>query len=65
MTQPSAYAHTPNASGDWHGLAHHLQKVAARSRTLAEKLATPQMGYYAGLWHDLGKYNFANGAIED
>ncbi|WP_448515052.1 CRISPR-associated endonuclease Cas3'', partial [Parathermosynechococcus lividus] len=57
MTQPSAYAHTPNASGDWHGLAHHLQKVAARSRTLAEKLATPQMGYYTGLWHDLGKYN--------
>ncbi|WP_448534628.1 CRISPR-associated helicase Cas3' [Parathermosynechococcus lividus] len=31
--------------------------MAARSRTLAEKLATPQMGYYAGLWHDLGKYN--------
>ncbi len=48
----TAYAHTPNDQGSWHGLAHHLQKVAGRSRTLAEKLGLPEMGYYAGLWHD-------------
>ena len=52
-----ANAHTPNAAGAWHGLKEHLGKVADRAKALAAKFNASELGYYAGLWHDLGKYN--------
>lgn len=55
--QADYYAHTPNQNGQWHSLSAHLSKVAGRASKLAAKLGTPQLGYYSGLWHDLGKYN--------
>ena len=50
-------AHTPNPSGDWHELNAHLAKVARKSQELASKFNADILVYYAGLWHDLGKYN--------
>jgi CRISPR-associated endonuclease/helicase Cas3 len=56
--KPKFAAHTPSqSSGKWHELKHHLHKVAIRAKDLAEKFEAGELGYYAGLWHDLGKYN--------
>jgi len=56
--KPAFAAHTPaQDSGRWHELAEHLQDVAELSSALAAKLNFSDLGYYAGLWHDLGKYN--------
>lgn len=54
------FAHTPsNDRSDqaWHSLQEHLQAVADDVETKANKLNAGRLGYYAGLWHDLGKYN--------
>ena len=52
------FAHTPpKGSAQWHGLKEHLTKVANLTETSANKLYAGKLGYYAGLWHDLGKYN--------
>jgi CRISPR-associated endonuclease/helicase Cas3 len=51
-------AHTPaNGSDTWHGLKEHLNDVAQKARWYSEKFGCGDLGYYAGLWHDLGKYN--------
>jgi len=51
-------AHTPpKNSNKWHELKYHLRKVADKAREFAEKFGAAELGYYAGLWHDLGKYN--------
>jgi CRISPR-associated endonuclease/helicase Cas3 len=51
-------AHTPPANTDtWHELKDHLGKVATLAEQFAAKLQAGKLGYYAGLWHDLGKYN--------
>jgi CRISPR-associated endonuclease/helicase Cas3 len=56
--KPKFAAHTPSqSSGKWHELKHHLHKVAIRAKELAEKFGAGELGYYSGLWHDLGKYN--------
>ena len=48
-------AHTPQKGSDqWHGLKEHLTKVADLTETSANKLYAGKLGYYAGLWHDLG-----------
>jgi CRISPR-associated endonuclease/helicase Cas3 len=58
MKQPKQpVAHTPNAKGYWHNLQEHLQDVANLAKTYAAKFGASDLGYYAGLWHDLGKYN--------
>jgi CRISPR-associated endonuclease/helicase Cas3 len=59
MTKPEFAAHTPSEANPqvWHGLKEHLEKVAAQCRDSAKKLGVGELGYYAGLWHDLGKYN--------
>jgi CRISPR-associated endonuclease/helicase Cas3 len=57
MAKPRFSAHTPNDSQQWHPLNAHLKKVAIRARLLAAKFHAGEIGYYAGLWHDLGKYN--------
>lgn len=52
-------AHTPpqDRPDAWHSLSAHLNKVANLARHLASKFGAGDLGYYAGLWHDLGKYN--------
>jgi hypothetical protein len=45
----SFFAHSANASGDWHDLPTHLRDVAEKGRTFATKF-----GNRAGLWYDLG-----------
>lgn len=58
ITKPEFVAHTPSSpSGGWHGLKDHLEAVAVDAETKAGKLNAGRLGYYAGLWHDLGKYN--------
>ena len=54
----SPAAHTPaNGSDKWHGLNEHLSKVASKAKDYATKFQAGELGHYAGLWHDLGKYN--------
>ena len=57
--KPSFAAHTPSTHrpGQWHDLKEHLTDVATVTQRLARKLSAGELGYYAGLWHDLGKYN--------
>jgi CRISPR-associated endonuclease/helicase Cas3 len=56
--KPQFAAHTPpENSGQWHPLQFHLDKVARRAESLGSKFGAGLLGYYAGLWHDLGKYN--------
>jgi len=52
-------AHTPSEDqpDQWHPLKQHLCKVAIKSKQFAEKFGAGEIGYYGGLWHDLGKYN--------
>ena len=59
MIKPEFSAHTPSKEHPdiWHDLKKHLEKVAFKCRGSAEKLGASELGYYAGLWHDLGKYN--------
>jgi CRISPR-associated endonuclease/helicase Cas3 len=52
------YAHTPpKDSDDFHPLQAHLSKVAKKAQEFADKFQAGKIAYYAGLWHDLGKYN--------
>ena len=51
-------AHTPAKGSDkWHGLKEHLNEVAEKAKEYAKKFGAEKFGYYAGLWHDLGKYS--------
>ncbi len=50
-------SHTPNSKGLWHGLQDHLESVAQATKSYAEIFGGSQIAFYAGLWHDLGKYN--------
>jgi CRISPR-associated endonuclease/helicase Cas3 len=51
------YAHTPNSAGQWHGLQAHLQATAELARAFAERFGAGELAYYAGLWHDMGKFH--------
>jgi CRISPR-associated endonuclease/helicase Cas3 len=51
------YAHTPNSAGQWHGLQAHLQATAAMARAFADRFCAGELAYYAGLWHDMGKFH--------
>ncbi len=58
LMKPPFAAHTPSKDSDtWHELKFHLNKVAALTKRFAEKFGAGELGHYAGLWHDLGKYN--------
>jgi CRISPR-associated endonuclease/helicase Cas3 len=51
-------AHTPpKGENKWHELKEHLGDVANLAEEFAAKFKAGKLGYYAGLWHDLGKYN--------
>ena len=51
------YAHTPGEGSEWHDLALHLRETATRARDNAAKFGAGEVGYLAGLWHDVGKFN--------
>ncbi len=51
------HAHTPNSAGNWHDLKAHLLKTAQIAREFADRFGAGELAYYAGLWHDLGKFH--------
>ena len=51
------HAHSANDNGEWHGLVEHLEKVAEIAGGFCEPFGSHDAGYYAGLWHDIGKFN--------
>jgi CRISPR-associated endonuclease/helicase Cas3 len=58
--KPQFAAHTPASMSDedeWHLLKEHLQDVSELAKKFAIRLGAGELGHYAGLWHDLGKYN--------
>jgi CRISPR-associated endonuclease/helicase Cas3 len=52
-----AYAHSPNSNGVPHDLIEHLKSVAEHASRFAEKFGAADMAYWAGLWHDIGKFH--------
>lgn len=57
MNPPFAAHSPPDGSDQWHSLKQHLNKVARLAKSFATKFSAGEISYYAGLWHDLGKYN--------
>lgn len=57
MTETS-YAHSKKGvpRSEWHTLRAHLEAVARLASAFASKWDAGDWGYYAGLWHDLGKF---------
>lgn len=51
------WAHSRNTAGRRHELVDHLQSVARRAALFADKWNAGEIAYWAGLWHDLGKFN--------
>lgn len=51
------FAHSENGVGVKHELVQHLKEVAQLAGEFAAKFGAPDCGYYAGLWHDLGKFH--------
>ena len=55
------YAHSENADGEFHSLAEHLESVASLARKFCESYCgggdSADIAFYAGLWHDVGKFN--------
>lgn len=51
------YAHTPPGPGrPWHELVPHLRNVSQMARDFARPFGGEHTAYWAGLWHDLGKF---------
>src|SRR5690606_34612377 len=48
-------AHSRNDAGVAHTLDDHLRGTAELARRFAEPLGIPDLAYWVGLWHDLGK----------
>jgi CRISPR-associated endonuclease/helicase Cas3 len=56
--RPGFCAHTPTeGSSLWHLLKDHLNEVARLAQAFGEEMGVGPLAKYAGLWHDLGKYN--------
>ncbi len=51
------FAHSENRAGIKHDLVDHLESVAGLAGVFAEKFGARDFGYWAGLWHDLGKFH--------
>ena len=51
------YAHSENRQGIRHDLVNHLRSVAELASQFARKFDAADFGYWAGLWHDLGKFH--------
>ncbi len=54
-----ANAHTPNEEGRWQPLLEHLDNVARLTSEFGAAFGAEDMGFWIGLWHDLGKYSQA------
>jgi len=52
------YAHSlpGRPKEEWQCLEEHLRNVAELARSFADQFGAGELGYLAGLWHDLGKY---------
>jgi HD superfamily phosphodiesterase len=57
-----ALAHSKNDLGIQHELVSHLKEVARRAAQFAAKFGATELAYWAGLWHDLGKFDLCNKA---
>ena len=53
----TSFAHSENSAGVAHDLVEHLKSVAQLAGKFAEKFGAADFGYWAGLWHDLGKFH--------
>jgi CRISPR-associated endonuclease Cas3-HD len=53
------FAHSKNSWGVRHDLVTHLTAVAELAAAFADALSAPRLAYYAGLWHDVGKFRDA------
>lgn len=53
------YAHSGSGphKGDWQGLKSHLSGVAMLAAAMARPFGLERPAYFAGLFHDLGKYD--------
>jgi len=51
------FAHSENSTGKKHDLVAHLHAVAVKAQKFAGKFGAEDLGYWAGLWHDLGKFH--------
>ena len=54
---PEYYAHSINLEGKSHSLVEHLRAVASQAREFSRPFGGEEVAYYAGLWHDLGKFD--------
>lgn len=52
-----AFAHSKNDDGKRHDLIEHLECVATQARTFAAPFGAGDLAYWAGMWHDLGKFH--------
>jgi CRISPR-associated endonuclease/helicase Cas3 len=52
-----AYAHSRNTAGQRHDLVAHLRAVGHLTAQFADPLGARDVGYWLGLWHDLGKFD--------
>jgi CRISPR-associated endonuclease/helicase Cas3 len=50
-------AHTSNEHGARHDLVAHLRGVASLAATFASALGAERLGWYVGVWHDVGKFH--------
>lgn len=50
-------AHSKNDVGDVHYLLDHLTAVAESTAEFAHFFNAEDLGYYTGLWHDIGKFH--------
>lgn len=53
----SFYAHSENETGIKHDLVIHLKRVAELASLFSAKFGAAEFAYWAGLWHDLGKFH--------
>lgn len=51
------YAHSANLQGQRHRLSDHLKEVARLAKDFADKFVAGELAYWAGLWHDVGKFH--------
>ena len=57
VVERMVYAHSLNAAGQRHALADHLRAVASLAADFGRPFGAEQIAYWAGLWHDLGKFH--------
>lgn len=51
------WAHSANDAGKRHGLVEHLEETARLCREFCDVFGAGELGYWLGLWHDVGKFS--------